>query len=216
MAARVGMGRRLSVLALLLVLYLLAVLLGAVSLPGYRNASGVRDLGHFYIPSLLSLLGRHRAEYVWWLGTVPLELFFGVIALAILFTGRGIRLGLCLYIMYVLHWLFMHATTLPVPDDIVSKFPEGVFTLSKPEASDFWFSGHVANAVVIALAARESRLWIRVVAWGLVPFEILLVLSTRVHYTIDVIGAIFVAYTVHRVSLDIETSLNRSRAAGSS
>ena len=98
----------------------------------------------------------------------------------------------------------------------VPKFPEGVFTLSRPEASDFWFSGHVANAVVIALAARERRPWIRVVAWGLVPFEILLVLSTRVHYTIDVIGAIFVAYTVHRVSLDIETSLNRSRAAGSS
>jgi len=43
----------------------------------------------------------------------------------VIFTGRGFRLALCLYAMYALHWLFLHATTLLPPDDIVWRFPEG-------------------------------------------------------------------------------------------
>jgi len=38
---------------------------------------------------------------------------------------------------------------------------------------------------------------------SLLAFEILLVLSARTHYTIDVIGAFFVGYSVHRISLDV-------------
>jgi hypothetical protein len=36
-----------------------------------------------------------------------------------------------------------------------------------------------------------------------VVFETLLVLSTRSHYTIDVIGGLFIGYTTHRISLDL-------------
>lgn len=204
-----NMKRRIGVFSILMALYLLSILLGAVSLPGHENATGLRDMGHFYVPSLAVWLGMPRAQYVLWLGTLPLELFFAVIALTILFTGRGIRLGMCLYTMYALHWLFMHATTLPPPDHIVWKFPEGIFTFGKPEASDFWFSGHVANAFVIALATKESPRWIKVVAWAFVSFQILLVLSARTHYTIDVLGGLFVGYTIHRISLDVTAALNR-------
>lgn len=77
--------------------------------------------------------------------------------------------------MYFLHWLFLHATTLPPPDHIVWNFRKGAITFGKPNASDFWFSGHVANASVIALATRESFLVLRVLAWGLFVFEVLLV-----------------------------------------
>src|SRR5207249_5984705 len=114
-----------------------------------------------------------------------------------------VRLALCLYVMYFLHWLFLHATTLPPPDNIVWNFPKGVFTFGKPNASDFWFSGHVANAFVIALATRRSPALLRIAAWSLFAFEVLLVLSARTHYTIDVLGGIFVAYSVHRISLDL-------------
>ena len=128
----------------------------------------------------------------------------------VLFTGKGIRLGICLYVAYFLHWVFLHLTTLPPPDHSVWQFPEGVFTLSKPYVNDFWFSGHTANAVLIALATAGSRPLLKGLAWGNVAFEILLVLSTRTHYTIDVLGGIFVAYTIHRVSLDVAASLARS------
>jgi len=130
---RMRMPRRLGAFALLLALYVLAVLLGAVTFPGYRNASGVVDLGHYLVPSLLEMFGERRAEYAWWLGTLPLELFF----------------------------------------------------------------------VVIALATYGLPRWVRWIAWGGLAFEILLVLSARAHYTIDVIGGLFVGYVTHRVSLDL-------------
>ncbi len=66
-----------------------------------------------------------------------------------------------------------------------------------------------------ALVAKGSRLWIKVVAWAFVPFQILLVLSARTHYTIDVLGGLFVAYATHRVSLDVATVLNRSSSGDS-
>ena len=126
-----------------------------------------------------------------------------IIIVAIIVTGKGVRLGACLYVMYLLHWLCLHATTLPPPDDIVWKFPDDVFTFGRPSASDFWFSGHVANAFVIALATAGSRPLLKALAWSLFAFEILLVLSARTHYTIDVIGALFVGYSIHRLSLDL-------------
>ncbi len=124
-----------------------------------------------------------------------------VIALVVLFTGRGIRLGICLYVAYFLHWLCLHATRLPPPDDMVWQFPTGVFTLGKPYPGDFWFSGHTANAVLIALATGGQSTWIRVLAWANVAFQILLVLSMRAHYTIDILGGILVAYALHTLSL---------------
>jgi PAP2 superfamily protein len=204
------MTRRVIAVSVMLVLYAMSIALGAFSSPAYRNASGVDDLGHLVVPSLLLMVGKETAQYIFWLGTLPLELFFVGIVLIVLFTGKGIRLGICLYVAYFLHWVFLHATTLPPPDHSVWQFPEGVLTLSKPYPTDFWFSGHTANAVLILLATAGSRPWVRGLAWGNVAFEILLVLSTRTHYTIDVIGGIFVAYTIHRVSLDVAASLARS------
>src|SRR5205809_1092148 len=124
--APLNVKRRLMFASLLLALYLLAVLLGAVVLPGHRNATGLRDIGHYYVPSLVELFGEQRAEYILWLGTLPLELFFLGIAIYVLVTGTGVRLAFCLYFMYALHWLFMHVTTLPAPDHIVWNFPKGV------------------------------------------------------------------------------------------
>jgi PAP2 superfamily C-terminal len=205
----VTLAQRIGVASTLLALYLVAVALGAVTLPGHQNATGLRDSGHYYVPSLVSLVGETKAEYVLWLGTLPLELFFAGIIIAIVLTGAGVRLGACLYVMYVLHWLCLHATTLPPPDNIVWKFPEGVLTFGKPTASDFWFSGHVANAFVIALATPRPRRLLAAFAWGLFAFEVLLVLSARTHYTIDVIGGIFVGYAVHRLSLDLTRRFER-------
>ncbi len=147
---------RILAFLIILALYLLSVALGIYTLPAYEHASGIRDIGHLFVPSLLSMYGRETTQYIWWLGTLPEELLYGVIVLVILFTGKGIRLGFCLYGVYFLHWLFLHATTLPVPDDMVGLFPEGVFTLAKLDRPDFWFSGHVANGFLIALATAKS------------------------------------------------------------
>src|SRR2546428_10420697 len=127
--APLSVKQRLVVAAILLSLYVFSILLGAVVLPGYRNATGLRDIGHYYVPSLVTLFGQHRAEYILWLGTLPLELFFMGIALSVLLTGRGARLALWLYVMYFLHLLVLHGTTLPPPDHIRLNFSEGATTL---------------------------------------------------------------------------------------
>ena len=49
----------------------------------------------------------------------------------------------------------------------------------------------------------------RGLAWANVVFQIVLVLSTRTHYTIDVLGGIFVAYSIHKASLDVAAALDR-------
>jgi hypothetical protein len=198
-----GFRERVRVVAVLAVLYGVAVALGATSPSGHRHACGIVDLGHALVPPLRDAIGERAAEWVWWLGTLPLELLFIVLVVVVLATGRCVRLALCLFAMYALHWLVALATVLPAPDGIVWRFPPGVVTLGKPFASDFWFSGHVANAFVVALATRGRPRWARVIAWAGVPFETLLVLTTRTHYTIDVVGGLFVGYTAHRISLDV-------------
>ena len=70
------MTRRIVAVAVMLVLYMLSVLLGACSFPAYQNASGVEDLGHLVVPSLLVMVGKEATQYIFWLGTLPLELFF--------------------------------------------------------------------------------------------------------------------------------------------
>jgi hypothetical protein len=195
--------RRLRIVAVLAALYAVAVALGSLPSPGYRHACGIVDLGHAVVPPLVDVIGERAAEYVWWLGTLPLEILFIVLAGVVLLTGRGVRLALCLFAMYALHWLVVLLTVLPAPDGIVWHFPPGVVTLGKPFASDFWFSGHVANAFVVALATRGRPRWLRAIAWAGVPFETLLVLATRTHYSIDVVGGLFVGYTIHRISLDL-------------
>jgi hypothetical protein len=202
-AERSDARARVRIVAVLAALYAVAVVLGSLPSPGYRHACGIVDLGHAVVPPLIDAVGERRAEYVWWLGTLPLELLFIVLVVVVLVSGRAVRLALCLFAMYALHWLVALVTVLPAPDGIVWHFPPGVVTLGKPFASDFWFSGHVANAFVVALATRGGPRWARAIAWSGVPFETLLVLTTRTHYSIDVIGGLFVGYTAHRISLDL-------------
>ncbi len=76
------------------------------------------------------------------------------------------------------------------------------------------FSGHTANAVLIALATGNQRAWIKVLAWASVAFQVLLVRSTRTHYTIDVLGGFFVAYAIHKASLDVVAALSGAPSPG--
>lgn len=194
---------RIIVALLLLTLYVASFGLSALEPLGYLHASGVQDLGHTLVPSLLRLIGEDRSEFVLWLGTLPLELFFVAIFFSVLLWGVGVRLAFCLYTMYLLHWLCRQLTTLVAPDEIIWNFPDWVLTFGSPGERDLWFSGHVANAFIIALATRGRDWRLQSVGWLYLVFQIWLVLATRVHYTIDVVGGLFVAYTFHIVSLKL-------------
>ncbi len=196
--------QRFVIVALLLGLYVASFGLGRLAPLGTMHASGVQDLGHSLVPAVLPVLGEAQSELLLWLGTLPLELAFVVVFFAVLLYGAGVRLAFCLYGMYLLHWICRQLTTLVAPDEIVWDFPEWVLTFGSPGERDLWFSGHVANAFILALAARGRKTWLEAVAWVYLGFQVWLVLATRVHYTIDVVGGLFVAYVFHVVSLRLE------------
>lgn len=197
--------------ALLLALYVASLGTGALEPLGHPHSSGIQDLGHSLMPAILPLIGEERSELLLWLGTLPLELFFVVIFFSVLLRGSGTRLAFCLYSMYLLHWICRQMTTLVPPDEIVWDFPEWVRTFGNPGASDLWFSGHVANAFIIALATRGRDWWLQAITWTYLAFQVWLVLATRVHYTIDVVGGLFVAYTFHVVSLQMQETIRARR-----
>ncbi len=156
----------------------------------------LEDLGHMLISPLDQIFSYTVASRIWWAGSILMESCFAVAILAILFWGKGMRLGIGLALIALLHGLLWHLTIMPIPSHILWKFPDPTGEIAMPE--DFWFSGHVAYVTLIALVAGGCALWLRVLAWLLVVLIILLVLSTRTHYSIDVAGAIFVGYSIYK------------------
>jgi len=188
---------RISVLLLIALLLLTAKYLMTLGQSLPLEHARLYDLGYHYVPPLEQLLGKQTSEWVWWFGSMSIELAFAAVILSILFKGVGLRLGLSLSVIVLLHSLFWHITILPVPVDNIWQFPFITGQIAKPD--DFWFSGHVAYAFLLALSSRQQARWLQLLSWLYVLLIILLVLSTRTHYSIDIIGAFFVAYTVREV-----------------
>lgn len=172
---------------------------------GYQHQSGLMDLGHLHIPSLLSVGGREHARVVWWLASLPLEIICLWLVAVGFFMGKHLRVSLAITAVTLLHWICWRFTVMPLPDDIVWQMPGWAPTFMVPFTHDLWFSGHVGNAMIIALATRGARRSVQALAWGGVVFQAVVVLGTRVHYSIDIIGAVFVAYAVHKATLDAQT-----------
>jgi len=202
-----------SVVLLSLAIYYSKSAFDTVTFIGYHHASGIVDVGHYYIPMAEKLFSKSTTEWLVWIGTVPLQLFNLLILAYVLFTGRGCRLALCLFAVNWMHWLFYHFTVLPFPDGMFWGFPPGAFSFvpdSNQLTPDFWFSGHTAQVMLILLAAFETRyLWFKITMLLVMVAEILLLLSTRGHYSIDIIGAIFVSYSVYKFSYTLEPYAKR-------
>ncbi len=64
--------------------------------------------------------------------------------------------------------------------------------------NEFFFSGHTALPYLYALMLREN--WLRLPFLGISVLMAVSVLLTRNHYTMDVLGAYFITYTVYRMS----------------
>lgn len=155
------------------------------------------DLGHRIVPDLELTFGLHAARWIWWVGSISIEVGFALAILAIALFGKGLRLGIALALIALLHSIFWHATILPVPPHIVWRFP--YITGQIPKADDFWFSGHVAYATLFILFYSGKKWWIYFLGVLYIVLIAALVLSTRTHYSIDVIGSLFIAYAIYKM-----------------
>src|SRR5215213_7000882 len=107
------------------------------------------------------------------------------------FTQRRSRPLLALWITLVLRQLCQSSFSIAPPPGMIwhhPGFPSIVVTYST--SSDFFFSGHMALATLLAteLTAQRAPRWKQTVAWAVVCAQAVIILSMRFHYVTDVVA----------------------------
>ena len=76
------------------------------------------------------------------------------------------------------------------------------FLVPYDRTRDFYFSGHTGVAVLISLEVIRLNLprWMRYTSYGMLGYLIVMLLASRVHYFIDIIGGIFFAFFCYDLS----------------
>ena len=130
----------------------------------------------------------------------------GVFLLAKWIFGASLRPFLALVIVLGLRQITQVLVALPTPPNAIwhyPGFPSLLVTYSV--ANDYFFSGHTAIAVLaITESARSRRRWLTALGVLVAIFEVLTVLTLRVHYTMDVftgvVTGLYAAYLADCVS----------------
>ena len=174
--------------------------LAHITLPGYTNQNGITDLGHYIVPPLLPMVGLKNTQIIWWASTLVLELLVCIVWVRLVITGRGRQFLFTFSTIQALAWITWHTTVFTVPDYISWQNPSWAWSLTVSHTSDFWFSAHVASATIFLFYLRGLPIFLKTLAWAFFVFQVWLVLACRVHYTVDVIGALFVTYTIQSLT----------------
>lgn len=185
---------RLKALLVFALLIIASILWMYIDIP-HIEYGGLLDIGHTLVPSLRNTIGEAAAAWLWFIISFSFVILMSLIIARVLLLGKGKKLLLSFGIIAFLHGLFWHLTFFPIPADIVWQFP--LPTGEVPTPYDFWPSGHVAYGFLFAFYATTqlTRKW-AVCAWLFVIALIYMVLATRTHYSIDVIGSLFVTYSI--------------------
>ena len=131
------------------------------------------------------------------------------------FTQRKSRPLLALWITLIMRQLCQSAFSIPPPPGMIWRypgFPSVVVTYST--SSDFFFSGHMALATLLAaeLTAHRAARWKQAVAWGVIVLQAFVVLSMRFHYVTDVVTGFLAAIVATQIASKIGDWLDRHYA----
>lgn len=175
------------------------------SLIGSRKPSGngITDAAHLWTAPINAYLLHHpRATDALLVISSALIDAFGLFLLLSWLFGRSVRPFLSLLLVMALRQVMQWMCALPVPDGIIWHYPGFPSLLvTYKVANDFFFSGHTAIAVLgLYEVSRLGRRWLTVAASVVLAFEIVTVLSLRVHYTMDVFTGIVTALLVSELS----------------
>jgi hypothetical protein len=125
----------------------------------------------------------------------------GIFLLARWLFGPSVRPFLGLVLLLGLRQIIEAICALPAPPNMIwhyPGFPSALVTYNV--GNDFFFSGHTAIAVFGGIElARLGRRWLKMVAIGIVLFEMATVLILRAHYTMDVFAGLLAALCVARL-----------------
>jgi hypothetical protein len=112
------------------------------------------------------------------------------------FVQRRSRPLLALWITLIMRQLCQSAFSIAPPQGMIwhyPGFPSIVVTYST--SSDFFFSGHMALATLLAaeLTAHRAVRWKQALAWTVIALQAFVILSMRFHYITDVVAGFLAA-----------------------
>lgn len=208
-----GGGRRL-VRRIVITAVALGIWFWTQSLIGHRSLAGnaITDVVHQLTSPINAYLLHHAAttDALLIVSSAFIDAF-GLFLLCGWLFGSSIRPFLSLLLVMALRQLMQGLCALPVPQGMIwhnPGFPSLLVTYTV--ANDFFFSGHTAIAVVgVYELARLGRAWLAVLGSLVLAFEVLTVLSLRVHYTMDVFTGIVTALLVCSFSSRISGAIDR-------
>ena len=129
------------------------------------------------------------------LAAVSMVIFF--------FARRESRPLLALWLILIIRQLCQASVSIPAPEGMIwhyPGFPTLVVTYST--SSDFFFSGHMALATLLAteLTAQRAPRWKQTVAWAVTCAQAVIILSMRFHYVTDVVAGFLAAVTATQLA----------------
>jgi membrane-associated phospholipid phosphatase len=130
-------------------------------------------------------------------------LIFGAPALFFIFNLRNpenILLSIqCYVVVNFMRIMSLYLFTLEAPDGIIPLIDPFLAKVAYGGndvfVKDLFFSGHTSTLFIVFLV--EKRKWLKVVLLTATALVGLLLMWQRVHYTVDVLGAIFVSFCVY-------------------
>ncbi|HEY2015604.1 MAG TPA: phosphatase PAP2-related protein [Bryobacteraceae bacterium] len=119
------------------------------------------------------------------------------------FTQRKSRPLLSLWLILIMRQLCQSAFSIAPPPGMIwhyPGFPSIVVTYST--SSDFFFSGHMALATLLAaeLTAHRAARWKQAIAWAVIGIQALVILSMRFHYVTDVVTGFLAALAATQIA----------------
>ena len=98
---------------------------------------------------------------------------------------------------FIGRWLYtQNIFLLPFPDDIVWRQPFiPSFLVPYDRTRDFYFSGHTGIAIIITLQVFKLKLpfWVKSYCFVMLGWLMTMLIASRVHYSIDIIGGVIFA-----------------------
>jgi hypothetical protein len=129
--------------------------------------------------------------------------------------GPSMRPYLSLFLFILLRQSMQLLVALPIPEGIIwheTGFPS--LFVRYGISNDLYFSGHTGVSLLCAIElAHSGKRWLTILGYTLFAYMVWMVISFRVHYTMDVftavLAALFVTYLSKRWAPHVDNFLKR-------
>lgn len=162
------------------------------------------DHTHELLAGLNDYLNAHPSIADVVLAVSSFEVDLAAVSMVVFFLARReSRPLLALWAILVMRQVCQAAVSLPPPDGMIWRYP-GFPTLmvTYGTSTDFFFSGHMALASLVAaeLTAQRAAWPKQAIAWSVALLQALVILAMRFHYVTDVAAGLLAAVVAMRLA----------------